>query len=220
MRKTTIASAMLTAIVLIASPAVATNYLFGYEGLGSLMDSPVVYEGDFTFGVQGTWEINVDDTGWPSPADSTARFNHIWDEFFVDNYDNTPGAQAWYGYFDGETLSTTPTFAFDLTSPDAGHVGGTVALVIMIRDWVPDQVLSQAEKHGDNNMSGNFVLDPDLGTGDFLDLCGNGSFGTSNFNFVNPPDIDFIDGLGQFQTYQCPNPVEGRSWGVVKCLFR
>jgi hypothetical protein len=65
--------------LLVVQPASADSaYQVGMNGSGSLMMSPVVYSGNFMFGLVGTWEITLDDSMWPSDADSTARFNYIW----------------------------------------------------------------------------------------------------------------------------------------------
>lgn len=222
MKKLALAAAVLVLLMMMAAPALATNYMMGYQGSGSLMKSPVVYSGTFTFGLSGTWSFTIDDSLWPDPADSTARFNYIWDNFFADNYDPTIGAQAWSGYFDGTTLPTTPGFEFDLVPPssDVGHVEGSIALVLVFRDWYADGILSQDEKHGTGSMNATFSLNPQEGTEAFLEICGHGSLGANNFQFVNPPDDDSISGMGQFQTYECQSPVNDSTWGVIKSLYR
>ena len=214
MTRLVIAAVILT--MLLVTPAAALSGNFAYMGSGSLMTSPVVYSGSFTYGVAGTWEWQIDDSTWPSDADSTARFDYIWDTYFADNYDDSdPGAEAWIAHIPG-------TFTFDLTSPDAGHFEGSIDVVITVRDRdLPvDGVLSMSEKHHTNILNANFLLDPDLGTGAFVDHCGNGSLGTYKFKFVNPPDINSINGSGQYTTYECQSPVEEGSWGTIKALYR
>jgi len=219
MRNVVIAAVVLVLAVAVAQPVMAQSYMLGYTGSGSFMMSPVTYSGTFMFGGSGAWTWTFDDSLWPSPADSTARFDYIWETFFADNYDNTPGAEAWYGYFNGTTLPTAPRFSYDMTTPN-GHVEGTMAVVILIRDWYADGILQQNEKHRNSNMSGTFSVEPAFGTGYFQDKCGHGSLSTGNFNFVNPPTLDSITATGQMQIYNCPSPVEDATWGAIKALYR
>lgn len=219
MRKLTFAAVVLALVLFTVAPAAADSYTFGASGLGSLMKSPVVYSGTFMFGVSGTWEFEIDDSLWPDPADSTARFDYIWSTFFADNYDNTSGAQSWFGYFNSSTLPSPPTFAFDLTTP-AGYLSGDISFVIMMRDWYADGILDQSEKHRNNQISGTFLLSPDLGTGFFEHHCGNGSMSAGNFNFVNPPLDDSVMFMGQFSSEYCGSPVEDSSWGIIKALYK
>jgi len=218
MRKLMFAAIVPALVLLIAMPAAADSYMYGTQGMGSMMKSPVVYSGTFLFGVTGTWEVNIDDSLWPVEADSTARFDYLWTNFFVDNYDATTGAEAWYGYFDGVTQPTSPSFYFDLVSP-LGTITGDASVVIMIRDWYADGILSQSEKHRSNQMTVTYILDPDASTGAFADFCGNGSMSGGNFNFINPPGDDSINLMGQFSATFCGSPVEQSSWGVIKALY-
>ncbi len=218
MRKLMLAAIVPALVLLIAMPAAAVSYMYGTQGMGSMMKSPVVYSGTFLFGVTGTWEVNIDDSLWPAEADSTARFDYIWDNFFADNYDGTVGAQAWYGYFDGVTQSVSPSFMFDLVSP-VGTVTGNASVVIMMRDWYADGILSQDEKHGSNQMTVTYILDPNACTGAFADFCGNGSMSGGNFNFINPPGDDSVNLMGQFSAVFCGSPVDQSSWGVIKALY-
>ena len=223
MRKIVFAAVVLTLVLFVAAPAAADVYdPIGASGLGSLMKSPVVYSGTLMMSVTGSWEFQIDDSLWPDPADSTARFNYIWDTFFADNYDNTPGAQAWFGYFNGLTLPTAPTFGFDITGPlpDVGHVGGDISFVIMMRDWYSDGILDQSEKHRNNQIAGTFLLSPNQGTGFFTDHCGEGSLSAGNFNFVNPDLDDSVMFMGYFESEFCGSPVDDSSWGVIKALYK
>jgi hypothetical protein len=205
--------------LLVVQPASAdTAYQVGMNGSGSLMMSPVVYSGNFMFGLVGTWEITIDDSMWPGPADSTARFDYIFDHFFAANYDNTVGGENWKGYFNAATLPSPPHFRFDLVSP-AGVLEGDITITILLRDWYADGILSQSEKHRNLNLSATLNVHPDLGTGAFEDLCGHGSVSSGNFNFHNPPMLDMLQIVGQIQTYTCPNPVEDATWGSIKALY-
>jgi hypothetical protein len=205
--------------LLVVQPASADSTLtVGMNGSGSLMMSPAVYSGNFMFGLVGTWEITIDDSMWPDPADSTARFNYIWDHYFAPNYISTVGAESWMGYFNAATLPSAPHFRFDSASP-VGVIEGDFTFTILVRDWYADGILSQSEKHRNVNMSATLNVLPSLGTGAYEGLCGNGSVSSGNFNFVNPPLTDTVQIMGQIQTYSCPSPAEDRTWGAIKALF-
>jgi hypothetical protein len=219
MKRLTCAATVLLAVLFVVQPAAATSYSIGLNGLGSFMKNGASYSGTFLFGMAGTWVIDLDDSLWPAQSDSTARFNYIWQTFFAGHYDNTVGAEAWYGYFNGLTLPTTPKFTFTTTTP-GGVLAGDITLTILMRDWYADGILSQAEKHKNSNLSATVSVNPALGTGAFLNLCGHGSVSSGNFNFVNPPLDDVIQIMGQVQTYNCPTPVEDTTWGTIKSLYK
>jgi len=221
MRKTTIAALVLVLTLALSQTAGAISFMG--NGSGSLMMSPARYSGTFISGLTGTWSFTIDDSMWPSAADSTARFNYIWDTYFAGNYDATVGAEGWWGYFDGITTPSAPRLTFNTTAP-AGWNGVMVAnasIVILIRDWYADGILDQAEKHRRNHqLSATFSLDPLQGTGDYYNMCGNGSLSAGNFNFKNPPTLDSLTPNGQVTMYNCPSPVEEQTWGVIKSLYR
>jgi len=220
MKRLTFAVVVLAFALLVVQTAAADDdYMIGMQGVGSLMKSPVVYSGNFMWGLVGSWEITLDDSMWPDPADSTARFDYIWDEFFADNYESTVGAEAWYGYFDGATLLATPHFRFDSVSP-VGVIEGDITFSILVRDWYADGILSQQEKHHNLNLAATINVNPTLGQGYFENTCGHGSISSGNFNFLNPPLDDSLQIVGQLQTYTCPSPVEETTWGAVKALFQ
>jgi hypothetical protein len=221
MRKLITFAAVLAFALLVVQPAAADDsFMIGMQGLGSLMKSPVVYSGSFMFGLMGTFEITIDDSMWPGEADSTARFNYIWDNFFADNYIDTWGAESWTGYFNSATLMAAPHFRFNTVGAQAGVLEGDVTIQILVRDWYADGILSQNEKHDNLNLSATLNVNPDLGVGYFEDLCGHGSVSSGNFNFVNPPTDDNLQIVGQLQTYTCPSPVEDQTWGVIKALYQ
>jgi hypothetical protein len=220
MKRLTYAVVVLAFALLVVQTAAADDsYMVGMQGLGSLMESPIVYSGNFMFGLVGSWEITVDDSMWPDPADSTARFDYIWDTFFAGHYLDVTGAESWTGYFNGATLMATPHFRFDSISP-AGVLEGDITFSILVRDWYADEILSQQEKHGNLNMSATVNVNPGLGQGYFEDTCGHGSVSSGNFNFHNPPMKDNLQIVGQLQTYTCPSPVEDSTWGAMKALYR
>jgi hypothetical protein len=218
MKRPILAAVAIATVVLLAFPALADDTFVVMMGQGNLMKSPTSYTGTFLSGFTGTWEIRVNDTFWPSASDTTARFTYIWETFFADGYDATPGSEAWYGTIGDEQLQP-PYFGFDLTSP-AGSVVGTATLTVMIRDMVPDGVLSQAEKHGASNVTATLVVDPNQGADEYSNQCGEGALGSGNFNFVNPPADDMIMINGLVQMFICPSPVEDSTWGTIKALYQ
>ncbi len=220
MKRLTFAALLLAFALLVVQTAAADDaYMIGMQGVGSLMMSPVVYSGNFMWGLGGTWEITLDDSLWPADTDSTTRFDYIWTNFFADHYIDTVGAESWTGNFDGATLLAPPHFRFDTISP-AGVIEGDITFSILVRDWYADGILSQQEKHHNLNLSATLSLDPDLGEGYFEDTCGHGSVSSGNVNFHNPPMDDDVQIVGQLQTYTCPSPVEETTWGAVKALFQ
>jgi hypothetical protein len=217
MRRLAFAAVVLVAVLFIAQSAAATSFML--NGSGSLMKNGATYSGTFLSGMTGTWTIDLDDSLWPADSDSTARFNYIWQTFFAGHYDGTVGAQGWWGFFNGATLPTTPQFAFNTTSP-GGIIAGDITITILIRDGYSDGILSQSEKHRNSQLSGTLNVNPALGTGTFVNLCGDGSLSSGNFNFHNLPKLDTIQLVGQITTYVCPSPVENTTWGTVKALYR
>jgi hypothetical protein len=217
MKKLTLAAVLLTFALLTPQSATADmNVNIGMMGDGSVMISPVIYDGMFISGFPGgTWEITVDET-WPGEADSTARFDYIWENYFAGNYNPVPGGQHWMGYFNGSTLPTVPQFVF--TTP-TGVIAGDITFTIMIRDLVSDGILSQDEKHDPSNLSATLNVNPDLGTGAYEDMCGHGSMSTGAFQFINPPTLNSVQIFGQIQLYACPSPVEDSTWGAIKALY-
>jgi len=219
MKKLAMTAVTLACTLLVSQAALAVTYNSGLMGSGSLMADGATYTGTFMFGMTGTWTIDVDDSLWPDAADSTARWNYIWTTFFADNYDDTYGAEAWWGTFDLQTLGSIPTFEFVTSGTPNGVVGGDCTFKIMIRDWSGDGTLSQSEKHRDSQIVYTMSINPDKGTGTFQDWCGHGSFSSGNFKFVNPPQLNVLQVIGQLQTEDCPSPVEDATWGTIKALY-
>ena len=215
MKKLVIAAAVLACMLFVVQAATAADYNIGLMGTGSLLMNGATYSGTFMYGMSGTWTIDVDDTLWPDEADSNARWDYLWD-FFV--YDDTPGANAWFGNFDFATLGTVPSFEFVTTSP-GGTVASDCTFRIMIRDWNGDGVLQQTEKHGDNNITYTTSINPELGTGEFENWCGYGSISSGNFKFRNPDFLNTIQIVGSLHTQECPSPVEQTTWGTIKALY-
>jgi hypothetical protein len=221
MKRLTLAALLLALLVFVALPAQADDTWFvGLNGSGSLLLNAPDYVGTFMFGMSGTWTIEIDDSLWPAPgATNPTRFEYIWDTFFAPNYDNTPGAKAWYGTFDGLTLPSTPQFVFETTSPAGSLLAGDITFRIMVRDSNGNAVLDTDEKYANQNFNATLSVNPDLGTGYFMISCGHGSIASGNFNFVDPPGVDVLQITGQIQTYPCPSPVQETSWGTIKAIY-
>ncbi len=217
MKKLAISAVILVCVLFVAQTAAATDYSIGLMGSGSLMMNGAMYGGSFMFGMTGAWTIDVDDSLWPDASDSTARWNYLWTNYFT--YDDTAGAKAWWGLFDGTTLPTVPWFEFVTTSP-GGTVAGDCTFRIMIRDWNGDGLLSQSEKHKDSQIVYTLSINPDLGTDAFVDMCGHGSISSGNFKFVNPPQMNIIQLVGHLDVQECPSPVEDTTWGTIKALYQ
>jgi len=221
MRKITIAAFVLVLTLALSQTAGAITFMG--NGSGSLMTSPATYSGTFISGLTGSWSFTVDDSMWPAASDSTARFNHIWSTYFAGNYDNTVGAEGWWGFFDGITTPTAPQFRFNTTAPSGwnGLVGGDMSITILIRDIYADGILDQAEKHRRNHqLSATLSVNSTRGTGDYINMCGDGSLSAGNFNFKNPPTLDSLTPNGQITMEACPSPIETETWGAIKALYR
>jgi hypothetical protein len=203
-----------------ASFASAETYMPVLDGGGGMMLNGAGYAGTIlTGGMTGTWSLDFDDSLWPDDSDSTARFEYIWTMFFASNYDGTSGQEAWRGYFNGTTLPTSPAMSFFTTSP-GGDLITSASVTVLIRDYNADGILQQSEKHHNSQVAITASVETPLCTGYFEDYCGNGSFGSGAFNFVNPPATDSIVLNGQLQVIFCGAPVEESSWGAVKALFQ
>jgi hypothetical protein len=218
MKPLVMGAAVFTLLILAAQPAPASDQLVVMMGQGGLMASPAGYSGSFLSGFTGSWEFKMEDSLWPSASDTTARFNYIWETFFADNYDASSGSEAWYGTFNAGTLPREPGFTLDLSSP-LGDVAGSISIVVMVRDDVPDGLLSQSEKHGNCNLTATLVIHPGAGSDEFDNMCGTAAVGSGDLNFVNAPGVDMVFVNGLFSTYPCPSPVEGSSWGCIKALY-
>jgi len=216
-----VAIALLSVSLLVfAAVAGAETYMPLLDGGGGMMLNGATYDGDILAGgMTGTWELDFDDSLWPDESDSTARFDYIWTMFFEANYDGTSGQESWRGYFDGTTLPTAPRMSFFTTAP-GGTLTTNASVTVLIRDYNGDMVLQQSEKHHNSQVAITVSVETPECTGYFYEYCGDGSFGSGVFNFVNPPAEDEITMNGQLQVNYCGAPVEDGSWGAIKALFR
>jgi hypothetical protein len=221
MKMATIGGVLVAALVGASLAAAQTPYNFVLDGSGSLLLDDPTYSGDIVGQLLGTFTITIDDTGWPGENDvNPTRFEYIWDTFFAANYDTTPGAAAWFGDFDAQTLPGAPQFVFDTSIP-GGILAGDISIRILVRDWDGDQVLDPVEKYDDHQLNASLNVNPFLGTGAFVEICGYGSLGSGEFNFVDPPGVDEAQFPGLVFLDECPpQPVEPSTWTAVKALFR
>jgi len=192
---------LLTA-VLVATSAADTHFVV-LSGSGSLLIDRAEYAGTIMSGFTGTWKLQVDNKKWPAASASGERSEFFWESFFEDNYDGTPGSEAWYGYFDGSTLRTTPRFYLDTVEPK-GHLQADASLVVMVRDMNGDGVLSADEKDRNCQLTMTLVVDSSEGKGVFRNMCGTGALGSGDLNFVEPPGKDDIQIVGSVSVETCP----------------
>jgi hypothetical protein len=222
MKRLSVLFAFCACLLLISSPVtyaqVPTHIEYGFSGFGNFMVSPVNYTGSIDSGepllVGGTWNINVDDTGWPPDTDKLVRWNHIDATYFAPNYDGILG--TWTGSFDENTTASSPTW-------DAGHVlgtlGGTATLQITIQDFDFDAVIDPDERSF-SIFSGTLIVVKN-GTGIWAGYCGLGSFSGTSFN-SDPWNFadDYVEGFTILDIEDCGVPVEEITWGHVKSIYQ
>jgi hypothetical protein len=195
---------------------------FDFEGFGNLiLDSPPVYSNDIVAGdpqvIGGTWWWRLDDSEWPPapPAgDATARWNYIFNNYFV----YTPGAGAnWTAYFDGNSLPTKPVW--ELSHPVNGTMGGTLVWSVTILDWNGNGVLELDERTF-GTFSGTIMV-MKYGTGNFSKYCGSGAFNGAYFNNdpANYAD-DFVEGHCILDLINCQVGTEETTWSALKQIYR
>ncbi len=208
-------------VLLCAAQAHADSYMIQLTGSGGLMLNGADYSGTIDAGMAGTWTLDLDDSLWPDESDSTARFDYIWSTFFADNYNDITGGEHWMGYFTAGTLPSCPLLILD-TSVPGGVLGMNASFTVQVRDYYADGVLSQYEKHHSCQMAFTYSVETPLGTGAFMDYCGDGSGSNGSFNFVNPPTADQLEFpfFSQLNLWYCGAPVEDSTWGAIKTLFR
>jgi hypothetical protein len=196
---------------------------FSLNGSGSVLNSPVVFQGMIDSGpMNGGWfVIEIDDTGWPVDNPGTPgneRWSYLLSTFFT--YDNTPGGEHWDGYFplQGGLL---PPVIWRFTS-GADQLGGVIRyLIISILDSDADGEIDQDEL-ANQTIAANFHSHIEQSQGIYAGWCG---FGTGNGNLENfDPNMDDILTLPVGNLYlrnvSCGVPVEETTWGAVKTLYR
>ncbi len=191
---------------------------FDFEGFGNLvMMSPPVYSGDVVDGdsriVGATWTMQIDDTGWPPVSDPAARWDYIFNTFFV--YDAT--YHFWTAVFDQNTLPEKPTWEID--HPDNGTMGGTLVISSTFSDDDRDGILDIEEKMF-GTFEGNLMV-MKYGTGEFAKYCGDGSYNGAVYN-DDPGNWadDYVNGHCILDLINCQIGTEERSWSYIKSLYR
>lgn len=189
---------------------------FDFEGFGNMITmSPPVYSGDITGGAPevngGTWEVTIDDTGWPPTSDPETRWNYIFGNYF------TYIGYGWLGEFDASNLPQKPHW--DIAHPTNGTMEGTLVVSIIYPDVNMNGVLDISER-----MNGEFsgtMMVMKYGTGNFAKYCGDGSYnGTlENSDPTNYVD-DFVYGHCNMNLIDCTIDSQARSWSFIKSIYR
>jgi hypothetical protein len=219
-RQMKMATITMAALVVLLASSLAGAETYMLMGMGSwLLDDPT-YSGQLVGDFVGTFTIEIDDSAWPGQNDvNPTRFEYIWDNYFADNHNPEPDAEAWYGVFDGLTMPSTPQFVFN-TSVPGGILAGDITIVIQVRDVDADEVLDDEEKYANHQFAGTLNVNEDLATGAFENLCGYGACGSGVFNFVDPPGLDDAQFPGEVTLHPCSAPVEESTWSTIKCFYR
>jgi hypothetical protein len=208
-----------------AAIALAANQTvpFSLSGSGSLLNSPAVFQGNIYDGpMSGGWfVIEIDDTDWPIDNPGTPQ-NERWDYLLANyfSYDNTPNGEHWVGYFPMEGGLLPPvTWRFtDMT----GQLGGIIRyLIITILDSDADGEVDQDEL-ANQAVAANFHSHIEQSLGMYEGWCG---FGPANGNLENfDPNMDDLLTIPVGNLYlrdlNCAVPVEEKTWGAVKMLYR
>ncbi|GEM_PF-1238759 len=191
---------------------------FHFEGFGNVvMDSPPIYAGDITGGDArvngGTWWIQIDDSEWPDVTDPSARWQYIFDNYYV--YD--PGSYSWTAVFDGNSLPTKPTW--EINHSVNGMMGGTLVSISTIVDMDMDGVLDLDERTF--GTFGGTMMVMKYGTGNFAKYCGLGSY-DGYFMNADPANFppDFVEGDCLLDLINCEVDNEMASWSDIKTLHR
>jgi hypothetical protein len=196
---------------------VPTHIVYTFSGTGNFMVSPVVYTGSIDTGepmlVGGTWDIMVDDTGWPADTDKAARWAYIDANYYAPNYD--PFTPGWTGVFDGTSTANDPIWH---ASSAFGTLNGTAILQITLIDFDFDAVIDPDER-GFGVYSGTIIVIKD-GTGIWAGYCGLGSY---SGDMQNPDPWnwgdDIVTGNTILDIEDCSIPTESITWGQVKELY-
>jgi hypothetical protein len=217
-------SLLLIVMVIAVTPVsplaqVPTHIEYGWSGSGNFMVSPVIYAGSIDSGepllVGGTWDLSIDDTGWPPDTDKLARWNYINATYFAPFYDPLQG--SWTGTFDNQSTASNLIW-HAVSGSGAGSLHGTAVLQITILDFDFDQVIDPDER-AFSVFSGTLVVVKD-GSGIWSGYCGLGSFSgsSSNPDPVNWAD-DAVSGNTILDVELCQIPAENVSWGQIKEMY-
>jgi len=217
------AMAVLFVIALLTIPctghAAFQTVTFTLDGMGSLLESPVVFEGWINSGPMspGWFMIMIDDSAWPPDTDKTARWNYLVSTFF--SYDATPGGEHWDGYFPMNG-SAYPVVTWRFTK-DLDKLGGIVRyLIITIYDSDHDGHVDQNEL-ATQAIAANFHCHIEQSMGIYSGWCGTGPANGTLSNFDPNQDDIFTISYGSLtlRDFGCSVPVEETTWGAVKALY-
>ncbi len=192
---------------------------FDFEGTGNaVMMSPLVYSGAITNGdplvLGAPWSITIDDSAWPAPSDPQARWDYIFDNYFV--YEGAP-VNSWTAVFDETNLPSKPSW--NVIHATSGMMGGTLVVVVTYSDWDCDGILDIDERMM-GVFSGTLVI-MKYGTGIFAGYCGDGAFngGIMNADPANWAD-EYVEGHALLNLLDCRIGTEELSWSAIKRSFK
>lgn len=215
------AIAVLCGILALSAPAysqVPSHIEYNFSGAGNLMVSPVVYAGPIDGGepllVGGTWEIAIDDTGWPADTDKAARWAYVDATYFTPNFNQY--VYSWTGIFNSTTTASVPTWRAG--RDDVGDLVGTAAVQLTIQDFDFDAVIDPDERMS-MLLSGTIIVIKN-GTGIWAGWCGLGSYSgyTENMDPWNFAD-DAVYGSSVLDIEDCSLPSEEVTWGHIKTRY-
>ena len=198
------------AAMLVAGAAGAYDtYSFHCAGAGDMVNvSPCVYSGGIDGGdlAPGTWSWIIDDAGWPSVLDPAARWAYIWTNYYAGHY----VAGNWTGTFDGHDLYLEKT--------GNGTLSGVCDVTFQITDYDQDGILDPDECM--NGLSGVMIIINE-GTGEFAELCGQGSYSGYYMRDCGGSWADLVvDFDVELNLAPCAMGTEPSTWGSVKALFQ
>ena len=199
---------VLAAAMLMAGAASAyVTYDFHCAGGGDMVNvSPPVYGTTIDAGdlAPGIWTMTVHDAGWPSIVDPAARWAFIWTNYYAASYE----AYNWTATFDADVY-------FEHTG--YGTMVGVCDLTFQVTDWDEDGVMDPDECM--NGLSGAVIIINE-GTGDYVDLCGQGSYSGYYIRNCAGGMEDLVDFNMQLNLDACAMGTEPSTWGSVKALFQ
>lgn len=203
---------------------------FALLGSGSLMDSPVQFNGDIIQGTlaPGTFWIRLDDTSWPSDNPGTPeneRLDYVLSHYFT--YDATPGNEGWDGYFppagSGEPM---PKWRFYTVAGDT--LGGDCnSFVLTIRDVDADGIVDEGE-YARKVFSANFIAYISYSGGCYNFFCGvgncSGALDVTDQESLEEelyvPSATSASGNMILRDDNCHTATEASSWGGIKSIYR
>jgi hypothetical protein len=199
------------ALMFVSVAYAQVHYDFHCAGSGNMVqDSPVIYSGAIDGGdlAPGTWQMTVDDTGWPPTTTPGPRWDHLWTTYYI--YD--PGPMIWTGTFDNNHLFLEKT--------GTGTMQGTCDLTFQIIDMNGDGILQPTECM--DGLSGAVIIIQD-GTGAYAQLCGQGTYEGFYFRDCESASptymLDNVDFNMQLDLEDCGMATGPSTWSAVKSLF-